>query len=109
MYDPMVAKLIVWDVDREHATARMLRALGEYHITEPKTLIPFHQALLATEQWAAARPAATSVEDREWLKQLAFPKADPPARTRRSRRWSRPTRSRSRGGASTSRSSAPRR
>src|SRR3954468_20703531 len=25
MYDPMVAKLIVWDVDREHATRRMLR------------------------------------------------------------------------------------
>ena len=28
MYDPMVAKLIVWDTDREAATARMLRALG---------------------------------------------------------------------------------
>ena len=27
MYDPMVAKLIVWDADREQATARMLRAL----------------------------------------------------------------------------------
>ena len=32
MYDPMVAKLIVWDVDREQATARMLRALREYEI-----------------------------------------------------------------------------
>src|SRR5690606_23456358 len=29
LYDPMVAKLIVWDVDRESATKRMLRALGE--------------------------------------------------------------------------------
>ncbi len=28
MYDPMVAKLIVWDADREQATARMLRALS---------------------------------------------------------------------------------
>src|SRR6201996_5223398 len=27
MYDPMVAKLIVWDADREQATQRMLRAL----------------------------------------------------------------------------------
>ena len=32
MYDPMFAKLIVWDLDREKATARMLRALGEYEI-----------------------------------------------------------------------------
>ena len=32
MYDPMVAKLIVWDADREQATRRMLRALGEYEI-----------------------------------------------------------------------------
>ncbi|KAA0273244.1 MAG: carbamoyl phosphate synthase, partial [Acidobacteria bacterium] len=32
LYDPMVAKLIVWDVDREKATARMIRALGEYRI-----------------------------------------------------------------------------
>ena len=46
MYDPMVAKLIVWDVDREQATQRMLRALGEYEIEGLKTLIPFHKALL---------------------------------------------------------------
>ena len=32
MYDPMVAKLIVWDADREQATQRMLRALSEYEI-----------------------------------------------------------------------------
>src|SRR4051812_15776751 len=32
MYDPMVAKLIVWDKDRASATRRMLRALGEYEI-----------------------------------------------------------------------------
>ena len=60
MYDPMVAKLIVWDVDREQATRRMLRALSEYEIEGLKTLIPFHKAILATEQWARrARPAAT--------------------------------------------------
>src|SRR3979411_3271662 len=45
MYDPMVAKLIVWDVDREQATARMLRALNEYEIGNLKTLIPFHRAI----------------------------------------------------------------
>src|SRR6476469_10216074 len=46
MYDPMVGKLIVWDVDRAQATARMVRALGEYEIGGLKTLIPFHVALL---------------------------------------------------------------
>ncbi|MDX6470180.1 MAG: acetyl-CoA/propionyl-CoA carboxylase, biotin carboxylase, biotin carboxyl carrier protein, partial [Gaiellaceae bacterium] len=45
-YDPMIAKLIVHGVDREHARRRMLRALGEFRIEGPKTLIGFHRALL---------------------------------------------------------------
>src|SRR3954470_20746132 len=73
MYDPMVAKLIVWDKDRESATRRMLRALGEYEIEGLKTLIPFHTALLATEQWANAETCRDLVEDKDWLKTLAFP------------------------------------
>jgi acetyl-CoA/propionyl-CoA carboxylase, biotin carboxylase, biotin carboxyl carrier protein len=79
MYDPMVAKLIVWDVDREQATQRMLRALAEYEIEGLKTLIPFHTALLATEQWRNGETCRDLVEDREWLKALAFPKAGPAA------------------------------
>jgi acetyl-CoA/propionyl-CoA carboxylase biotin carboxyl carrier protein len=74
-YDPMVAKLIVWDVDREQATRRMLRALGEYEIEGLRTLIPFHRALLATEQWARGETCRDLLEDRDWLKALAFPKA----------------------------------
>jgi acetyl-CoA/propionyl-CoA carboxylase biotin carboxyl carrier protein len=73
MYDPMVAKLIVWDVDRESATRRMLRALDEFEITELKTLIPFHKALLATRQWANAETCRDLVEDKRWLRALAFP------------------------------------
>ncbi len=80
MYDPMVAKLIVWDVDREQATARMLRALGEYEIENLKTLIPFHTAILQTRQWHDAETCRDLIEDRSWLKQLAFPKAEKPAR-----------------------------
>ena len=102
MYDPMVAKLIVWDADREQATQRMLRALGEYEIEGLKTLIPFHQALLATEQWARGETCRDLLEDKKWLKTLAFPAAAAPARRGgRPRRSSRPTRSRSRAGAST--------
>jgi acetyl-CoA/propionyl-CoA/long-chain acyl-CoA carboxylase, biotin carboxylase, biotin carboxyl carrier protein len=77
MYDPMVAKLIVWDTDREKATRRMLRALAEYEIEDLKTLIPFHKALLATDQWNNAETCRDLVEDKAWLKALAFP---PPAR-----------------------------
>ena len=78
MYDPMVAKLIVWDADREQATKRMLRALGEYEIGGLKTLIPFHQALLATEQWARGETCKDLLEDKKWLKTLAFPVGDGP-------------------------------
>ena len=46
LYDPMIAKLIVHDVDREHARKRMLRALEEFVIEGPTTLLGFHRALL---------------------------------------------------------------
>jgi acetyl-CoA/propionyl-CoA carboxylase, biotin carboxylase, biotin carboxyl carrier protein len=71
MYDPMVAKLIVWDVDREHATRRMLRALGEYEVGGLTTLIPFHEAILATEQWARGETCRDLMEDKKWLKTTA--------------------------------------
>ena len=60
LYDPMIAKLIVWDVDREASTRRMLRALNEYEIGGLKTLIPFHKALLRPSSGRTARPATTS-------------------------------------------------
>src|SRR4029079_3594128 len=44
LYDPMIAKLIVWDTDRERATARMLRALGEYEIGRLRDVGAFHTA-----------------------------------------------------------------
>jgi acetyl-CoA/propionyl-CoA carboxylase biotin carboxyl carrier protein len=79
LYDPMIAKLIVWDVDREASTRRMLRALGEFEIGGLKTLIPFHQALLATDQWRNGETCRDLVEDKEWLKQLATPVQQKPA------------------------------
>ncbi|MDX6719184.1 MAG: acetyl-CoA/propionyl-CoA carboxylase, biotin carboxylase, biotin carboxyl carrier protein [Solirubrobacteraceae bacterium] len=72
MYDPLVAKLVVWDADREQATARMLRALAEFEIEGLKTLIPFHRALLQTEQWARGETCRDLLEDRAWLKTIAF-------------------------------------
>jgi acetyl-CoA/propionyl-CoA carboxylase biotin carboxyl carrier protein len=46
LYDPMIAKLIVRGSDREHARRRMLRALEDFAIAGPPTLLGFHRALL---------------------------------------------------------------
>jgi acetyl-CoA/propionyl-CoA carboxylase biotin carboxyl carrier protein len=46
LYDPMIAKLIVHGVDRDHARRRMLRALDEFEIGGVTTLLGFHRALL---------------------------------------------------------------
>jgi acetyl-CoA/propionyl-CoA carboxylase biotin carboxyl carrier protein len=54
----------------------MLRALDEYEIEGLKTLIPFHQALLATEQWQNGETCRDLIEDKSWLKQLASPDTD---------------------------------
>jgi acetyl-CoA/propionyl-CoA carboxylase, biotin carboxylase, biotin carboxyl carrier protein len=71
MYDPLVAKLIVWDTDRAQATNRMLRALNEYEIEGLRTLIPFHKVLLATEDWAHGSTCRELLEDKQWLRTLA--------------------------------------
>jgi acetyl-CoA carboxylase, biotin carboxylase subunit len=45
-YDSMVAKLIVWGVDRREALERMKRALAEFAVHGVHTTIPFHRKLL---------------------------------------------------------------
>jgi acetyl-CoA/propionyl-CoA carboxylase biotin carboxyl carrier protein len=77
LYDPMVAKLIVWDADREKATRRMSRALKEFEIEGVKTLIPFHKAIMASSQWAQGETCRDLIEDKDWLKGLATPAAEP--------------------------------
>ncbi len=64
-YDPMVAKLIVHGVDREHARRRMLRALDEFWIEGPTTLIGFHKALLAHPCFVAGETCHGIVESEE--------------------------------------------
>jgi acetyl-CoA/propionyl-CoA carboxylase biotin carboxyl carrier protein len=76
LYDPMVAKLIVWDADRETATRRMARALREFEIEGVTTLIGFHKAIMASEQWAKAETCRDLIEDQEWLQGLASPAPD---------------------------------
>jgi acetyl-CoA/propionyl-CoA carboxylase biotin carboxyl carrier protein len=64
-YDPMVAKLIVHGDDREHARRRMLRALDEFWIEGPTTLIGFHKALLSHPCFVAGETCHGVVESEE--------------------------------------------
>jgi len=62
LYDPLVAKLIVHDVDRERAIARTLRALAEFRIEGLPTLLGFHMALLAHPCFGAGETCTGVVE-----------------------------------------------
>ena len=66
-YDSLLAKVSVWDTDRERATARMLRALGEFELEGPASLVPFHKAFLASRQWAGAETGRDLLLDPDWL------------------------------------------
>lgn len=48
-YDPMIAKLMVWGEDRDHAIERMKGALDEYEIGGVRTTIPFCQWAISSE------------------------------------------------------------
>ncbi|HHY07273.1 MAG: biotin carboxylase N-terminal domain-containing protein [Lawsonella sp.] len=45
-FDSMLAKLIVWGEDRNHALARAARALSEYTLEGVASTIPFHQEIV---------------------------------------------------------------
>jgi acetyl-CoA/propionyl-CoA carboxylase, biotin carboxylase, biotin carboxyl carrier protein len=65
LYDPLVAKLVVHDATREHARRRMLRALEEYVIAGPVTLLGFHHALLESPCFVAGETCHGAVESEE--------------------------------------------
>jgi acetyl-CoA/propionyl-CoA carboxylase biotin carboxyl carrier protein len=77
----MVAKLVTWDVDRESARRRMLRALDEYVVEGVTTLIPFHIWLLRQQEFidGGACHAALKVMSEENTPLPARDGAPPPA------------------------------
>ena len=80
-YDPMVAKLIVWDVDRDAALRRMREALALCEVGGVTTNGPFLARLVATDSFARAKldtalierehealfPANDALDDTAWL------------------------------------------
>ncbi len=50
-YDSLIAKLIVWGKNRNHAIARGRRALEEFTVEGIKTTVPFHLKVLEDERF----------------------------------------------------------
>jgi acetyl-CoA/propionyl-CoA carboxylase biotin carboxyl carrier protein len=71
LYDPLIAKLVVHDVDREHARRRMLRALEEFVVEGPASLLGFHRALLETPCFVAGETCHGIVESDELARRAA--------------------------------------
>jgi acetyl-CoA/propionyl-CoA carboxylase biotin carboxyl carrier protein len=68
LYDPLIAKLVVHDVDRERARRRALRALEEFEIRGLKTLVGFHRALLSAPCFVAGETCRGIVESEKLAK-----------------------------------------
>ena len=78
-YDPMIAKLIVWDETRDKALARMLQALAQYRVVGVANNIDFLSRLVACPAFASA-DLDTGLIERE--RALLFPETStqaPPA------------------------------
>ncbi len=73
-YDPMVAKLIVWDENRDAALARMRQALADYRVAGVTTNIDFLARLVACPAFAGA-DLDTGLIERQ--KDFLFPEPQP--------------------------------
>jgi acetyl-CoA/propionyl-CoA carboxylase biotin carboxyl carrier protein len=62
LYDPLIAKLCVWDSDRERARLRMLRALDELVVEGVPTLAPLHRLILEHPAFIAGETCAGLIE-----------------------------------------------
>jgi acetyl-CoA carboxylase biotin carboxylase subunit len=62
-YDSLLAKVIVWDVDRPSAIARSLRALGELDVRGIATTAGVAADVLRTEEFAEGRYSTSFLEE----------------------------------------------
>ena len=62
-YDSLIAKLIVWGKNREHAIMRGRRALEEFTVEGINTTIPFHLRILEDEKFLSGNFDTGFMED----------------------------------------------
>ncbi len=65
-YDSLLAKLIVWGTDRNHAIARGKRALEEFTVEGIKTTIPFHIKVLEDRKFLSGNFDTSFLESFEF-------------------------------------------
>ncbi|RWB70008.1 biotin carboxylase N-terminal domain-containing protein [Mesorhizobium sp.] len=65
-YDSLIGKVIVTGADRQQAIVRSRRALAEFAIRGIKSTAPFHQAILASPEFAARSPEDFTIHTR-WI------------------------------------------
>ncbi len=73
-YDPMIAKLIVWDRDRPNALRRLRRALADYQVVGVTTNLRFLAALAAHPAFAAGEVNTGFIQQHH---DALFPDAEP--------------------------------
>jgi acetyl-CoA carboxylase biotin carboxylase subunit len=73
-YDPLLAKLAVWAPTREHAAARAVRALSEYHVGGIRANIGFFRQILEDAEFRAGHLHTGFIE--EFLQRAKAP--EPP-------------------------------
>jgi 3-methylcrotonyl-CoA carboxylase alpha subunit len=64
-YDPMITKLVVWDIDRERALERLIQALSEYKIAGVTTNIPFLYNLASSQAFRRGDVNTGFIEEHE--------------------------------------------
>ena len=64
-YDPMIAKLVVWDTDRRRALARLTQALSEYRIAGLTTNIGFLYNLASSQSFQNGDVDTGYIEEHE--------------------------------------------
>ena len=74
-YDSLLAKLICWGADREHARRVLTRAVDEFAVEGVPTTLPFHRYALAHPDMVAGRVSTVSVEH-DWDLSALPPDAD---------------------------------
>ena len=64
-YDPMISKLVVWDIDRAHALQRLTEALSDYKIAGVTTNIPFLYNLASSSAFRRGDVDTGFIEEHE--------------------------------------------